>query len=187
LLTPESQDAAAAGDTKKFTIESTGDYTAASALLDYISINANKPLTSAAIGSYRTDVGRRPGAIGMTSSGATATAAALAMYNGKYNFDEDPAKILVFFGAYTGNYKFMPPASVEGNYLKMIINGDAFTTDIYVSMTFPNNCYKIIVYGKNTAGKVIGKYVGYSTGKTYDYWCISPENANYGKSGAKNL
>jgi hypothetical protein len=295
LLTPESQDAAAAGETKKFTVESTGDWTAASdqswatvspasgsgdgliavtvakntgaarqatltvkagsktktatvkqaaagsepepvltdeedlakavycikyaiaistqyndqnlrpssisgilsvsytasALLDYISFNAKTPLTSAAIGSYRTDVGRRPGAIGITSSDATARAAASTMLNGKYNFDEDPAHILAYFGGFMGSSKFSVPSSMTDvsllDYYKMITNGDAITTNIHASMFFPTNCYKIIVYGKNTAGKVIGKYIGYSTGSTYVYWCINPENGDYGKSGSKNL
>jgi hypothetical protein len=69
----------------------------------------------------------------------------------------------------------------------MITNGDAITEDLYKKIIFETNCYKIIVYGKNTAGKVIGKYIGYSTGSTYIYWCINPENGNYGKSGSKAL
>ncbi|MDR3236604.1 MAG: hypothetical protein LBT48_07795 [Prevotellaceae bacterium] len=161
----------------------------ASTLLDYMTFSAMKTTTIAA---FRTDVGRRPGAIGETSSSTAAIAAATTVYNGTYKFDEDPAHILVYFGGYSGSSKFAAPSSLKDvsllDYYKLLTNGDAFTSEISSSMwAFPNNCYKIIVYGKNKAGKVIGKYVGYSTGSSYEYWCINPENGNYGKSGTKAL
>jgi hypothetical protein len=159
--------------------------------LSHMSFNTSGALTTSTIVSFRIDVGRRPGTTCETSSNATAEAATTAMYNGTYNFDKDPANIVAYFGGFMGHYIFMLPSSMHDvsllGYYKMITNGDAVTEELYRTMAFATNCYKMIVYGKNKEGKVIGKYMGFSTGQNYQYWCINPENPNYGKPAVVNF
>ncbi|MDR0680260.1 MAG: hypothetical protein LBG15_00170 [Dysgonamonadaceae bacterium] len=109
-------------------------------------------------------------------------AASTAIRAGNYDYTNDPAKVIVYFGNWTGSSVF-----TSLNNLKLITNNNAITEQIYNGISFPNNCYKMIVFGKNGAGKLIGKYVGYSAnGKAYNYWCIDPESSSFGKQESKN-
>jgi len=99
-----------------------------------------------------------------------------------YDFANDPAKLIAAFGSWMGSSVFTSLSN-----LKLITNNNAITEEVYRSISFPNNCYKVIVFGKNKAGELIGKYVGYSTnGKSFIYWNINPESAKFGQRASKS-
>lgn len=132
---------------------------------------------------YDIDMGRRPSIIVNFSTTRENTIEAIsAIRGGTYDYTNDPERVIAYFGSWTGSDVF----TSLGN-LKRITNNDAITEQVYNSIVFPNNCYKIIVFGKNRANKLTGKYVGYSlNGKTYYYWCIDSENISFGKQASKN-
>ena len=135
---------------------------------------------------YDIDMGRRPSIIiGPSSSSVSRemkNEAISAVRTGNYDYTNDPVKVLAYFGGWTGSSVF----TSLGN-LKLITNNSAITEQIYNSISFSTNCYKMIVFGKNRAGKLVGKYVGYSTnGKSYIYWCIDPESSSFGTQASKN-
>jgi hypothetical protein len=102
--------------------------------------------------------------------------------SGEYDYAKDPAKVIAGFGSWTGSSVFTSLSN-----LKLIANNDAITEEVYNSIRFSTNCYKMLVFGKHSSGKLIGKYVGYSTnGKTFIYWCIDPESASFGKQASKS-
>jgi hypothetical protein len=150
-------------------------------LLSYVSFLQNEPLTSKVSAPFHTDVGRRPSTVCAIDNAEKATLYS-SINNGNYNFEADNSKLMICFGPYTGNSKFNSLAK-----LKIMANNDDITETVYSSIFFPNNCYKIIVYGKNKAGKLIGKYVGYSLGKNFEYWNINPESSSFGKSGTRTF
>ena len=40
----------------------------------------------------------------------------------------------------------------------------------------------MIVFGINSKKELMGKYIGFTTdGKVYNYWCIDPASADFGK------
>lgn len=125
---------------------------------------------------FRYDVGRRPAVMCFTTSSSTATATVTAIKDGTYDFENDPAEVLAYFGGYTGFSKFTSLAE-----LRKIANNPGITETVYNSMSFINNCYKVIIYDKNKPGRLLGKYVGYVHGEVFIYWCIDPEDNNFGK------
>lgn len=114
----------------------------------------------------------------LSNEDAIARAAASAIYNGTYDYANDPAGMFVYFGSFAGTILF-----TSLNDLKKMTNNDGITEEVYDKIQFPTNCYKVIVFGKNSNGEAIGKHVGYSlTGKSFTYWCIDPDDASFGKS-----
>ncbi|MDR1357230.1 MAG: BACON domain-containing protein [Tannerellaceae bacterium] len=134
---------------------------------------------------YGIDMGRRPFIMTSTTSidsRELSFAARSAVRAGTYDYATDPVYVIAYFGDWTGSSVF---TSLDN--LKLITNNSAITERIYNSMSFTNNCYKMIVFGKNTSGKLIGKYAGYSaSGKTYVYWCLDPESPAFGQQESRN-
>jgi uncharacterized repeat protein (TIGR02543 family) len=132
---------------------------------------------------YRIDNGRRPCiTTSPLSTKEASTAAMTSVGNGTYSYATDPAQVIAYFGNWMGSAKF---TSLDN--LKLIANNNAITEAIYNSISFPTNCYKMIVYGKNNAGTLIGKYFGYSLdGRTYFYVCIDPASTQFGQRSSKN-
>ena len=133
-----------------------------------------------AIVPFSIDMGSRPATICRVMT--IEEAATKSAVNNGYDYDNDPSKLQAYFGYYSGSGKF---TSLEN--MRRIANNNGITEEVYNAMTFPTNCYKIIVFGKNKAGKLIGKYAGYSLGKSYIYWDINPESSSFGKSGTKGF
>ena len=132
--------------------------------------------------SFYIDMGRRPFAILDSSISDEDSGGAFYIMSGTYDYVNDPVKVVAYIGSWTGSSVFTSLSN-----LKLMTNNDAITEQIYNSISFSNNCYKMIVFGKNKAGVLIGKYVGYSTnGKSYIYWCIDPESSSFGKQASKN-
>lgn len=125
---------------------------------------------------FKIDIGRRPAAMCLTKSTSISTAAVTALKNGTYDFGNDPANVLAYFGGYMGNSKFSSLTE-----LRKITNNPGITEAVYNSINFAINCYKVIIYDKNKSGNLIGKYIGYVLYDAYIYWCVDPDNANFGK------
>ena len=149
--------------------------------LGSVKIHQNKPLTSSVTVPFHIDMGRRPSTLCQVSS-TDETVYSYTLTAGSYDYESDPAKLLACFGGYQGSDKF---TSLDK--LKITANNDGITEEVYNAIKFPTNCYKIIVFGKNKAGKLIGKYAGYSLGTSYIYWDINPESSSFGKSGNKSF
>ena len=152
----------------------TAFYTQAS-VLDYV-----KFVLKTAVAGFRAESGRRPSVILAESTNQNISSAATALQNGTYDYAKDPASVRAYFTTYMGNSL---PALSD---LKRIANNDAITEELYSKMSFPTNCYKMIIYGTNSLGKIgeklYGKYIGYSLdGKTYNYWIIDPEHPSFGQ------
>lgn len=147
--------------------------------LHFMSFTPLPPLSSPKLVPFVLDLGRRPSAICLIQDTDIALATNNTLLKGTYDYSADPAKILACFGGYNGNGVF---TSLER--LRTVANNPEISKDLYDAISFPNNCYKIILFGKNKAGKVTGKYVGYAQGESYYYWCIDSESASYGKKGS---
>jgi hypothetical protein len=146
----------------------------------------NGALGSVSVSGYAAhfynDVGRRPFAILDASIPYENAGKAFYIMNGTYDYEKDSVKVIAYIGSWTGSSVFTSLSN-----LKLMSNNDAITEQIYNSISFSNNCYKMIVFDKDKTGKLIGKYVGYSTnGKTYIYWCIDPESSSFGEKASKN-
>lgn len=125
---------------------------------------------------FSIDIGRRPGAMCFASSSSIAANTVTELRDGKYDFENDPAEVLAYFGGYMGRSKFTSLAE-----LRKITNNPDITETVYNDINFVINCYKVIIYDKNKSGKLIGKYAGYVFEGTYIYWNIDPEDNNFGK------
>lgn len=153
-------------------------------LLSYASVSAKGPITSTTIINFRTDVGRRPGSICTTSTPELAAKATASYQNASYDYENDPSSLNALFGGFMGSSMFN-----SLNKLCALANNDAITETLYQNMNAatPVNCYKLIVFGKNKEGKLIGKYVGFVLYNSFVYWSINPENSNFGKSATAVL
>ena len=134
---------------------------------------------------YGTEMGRRPFImtyISSTDKKEKSFEASSAIRSGNYDYSNDPTEVIAYFGDWMGSSVFTSLSN-----LKLITNNNAITEQIYNSISFSTNCYKMIVFGKNSSGNLIGKYVGYSTdGKIYIYWCIDPDSPSFGEKTSKN-
>lgn len=139
----------------------------------YYNLKIDKKMTI----PFRFDVGKRPAAMCFVESSSVASNTATELKEGTYDFVNDPAEVLAYFGGYTGNSKFTSLSD-----LRKIVNNPGITEAVYNSISFAVNCYKIIIYEKNSSGKLIGKYIGYVFNEVYFYWCIDPEDKDFGKS-----
>jgi hypothetical protein len=147
--------------------------------LSHMSFSQREPLTSKMTAPFHIDVGRRPSTVCAVETLEQAITYA-SIKGGTYDFDTDPAKLIACFAGYMIDDKFKSLSN-----LRILTNNSDITEDIYKSIYTPTSCYKIIVYGKNKAGKLVGKYVGYSLGKTFEYWNINPESPSFGKPGTR--
>jgi hypothetical protein len=157
----------------------------ASTLLDYMEFFPNSLLTTTTFVRFHTDVGRRPASICESS-----LTPAVSLRNGTYDYEGDPSKVIACFGNYSGN-RFLGSLGFDLNKLKLIANNDDITQTVFSNIYFAQNSYKMIVFGKNKAGKLVGKYIGSTTYNgplvTFNYWCIDPEDASYGKNDSVDL
>ena len=143
--------------------------------MDFYTYSPSSPLTTRSITEFSYNA---PTSICASTSNDDTSQAASKIGAGTYDFANDPAKIMAYFGNFTGSSVF----TSLGN-LKLVANNDGITQEVYNKISFANNCYKIVVYGKNKNGKLIGKYVGYSTtGSSFTYWCIDADDASFGNS-----
>lgn len=110
-----------------------------------------------------------------------AVAARSKIKSGEYDYTGDPAKVIAFFGSFMGDGLFgnTHPALNE---LRDITNNSGITEEVYKKIKFPTNCYKLMVFGKNKTGALMGKYIGYATDeKSFNCICIDPESSSFGK------
>ncbi len=118
---------------------------------------------------------------GVKKEAEAAILARNAIGNGSYDYANDPSKIVAYFGSFAGSGVFTSLSN-----LKLIANNDAITEDIYSRINLGNNSYKIVVYGKNKNGVLIGKYVGSSSYTImsqlyFDYMNIDPDDTRFGQ------
>ncbi|MDR2039965.1 MAG: InlB B-repeat-containing protein [Bacteroidales bacterium] len=101
-----------------------------------------------------------------------------ALMNNTYNYDNDPGIIMSYFGSFSGSSVFTSLSN-----LRALANNDGITEEVYKKIAFPDGSYKLIVFVRKNE-KTFGKYVGYSTstGKSFRYWCIDPDDPSFGKS-----
>jgi len=114
--------------------------------------------------------------------GITARASILA---GTYDFAKNPNKVLCL---YTTSLN-----SIASDYssFKTITNQSKLTKAKYntiVGYASAVNVQKVLIYGKNSKGKLVAKYICLlanvsSTGSKISYMCINPENSKYMKKG----
>jgi hypothetical protein len=152
-------------------------------MLDYITLYSSDG-KSYVYGNvyYYTDMGRRPRIATGVSTKGPALSAASTIQGGNYDYANNPVEVVAYFGGWTGEGVF---GSLED--LKRMSNNEAISEEIYNTIHFPTNSYKLIVFGRNREGVLIGKYVGYSLdGKTFNYWCVDSENASFGQQDSKN-
>ncbi|GHT24064.1 hypothetical protein FACS189430_08350 [Bacteroidia bacterium] len=74
--------------------------------------------------------------------------------------------------------------------LKRLSNNSAITEDLFSKISYPSGGHsRLIIFGKNKAGTLIGKYVGYLTTiqSPFTYWCIDPESSSFGVRATKTL
>jgi hypothetical protein len=118
-------------------------------------------------------------------SGYTATEASekgiTSLAYGTYEYATDPANAVGLFqnGVAQGNTF----NTLED--LKRLSNNAAITEELFNDIKFPSGGhYRLIIFGKNSSGTLIGKYVGYVTNTTnvqiFNCWCIDPESTSFG-------
>ncbi|MDR2118402.1 MAG: hypothetical protein LBP25_02540 [Tannerellaceae bacterium] len=144
--------------------------------IDFFTYSPTSPLTEHALAEFRYNV---PVSICVKpKSDSNTTLAASQIGSGAYDFAGDPAKVLACFGSFAGSSAF---TSLDN--LRLVANNNGITQEVYSRISFATNCYKIVVYGKNRNGKLIGRYTGYSTtGFDFVYWCIDPDDPSFGSS-----
>jgi len=101
-----------------------------------------------------------------------------------YDYAKDPASIIAYFGTYSGD-RFFSAASLGENSalgkLQLVANNKSITEDF--NSLFPKNCYKILIFGKNKSGELIGKYIGFTlNGTSFSYWGLDPDDPKRGKA-----
>jgi hypothetical protein len=106
--------------------------------------------------------------------------------DGTYDYEADPAKAIgLFQNAIAANCNFNTLDD-----LKRLSNNSAITQDVFDNIVYPSGGqYRLIVFGKNSSGMLIGKYVGYATTyqSLFTYWCIDPESSSFGSRATKSL
>jgi hypothetical protein len=106
---------------------------------------------------------------------------------GTYDYAADPASAIGLF-----------PGIAEGNNfdtlenLKRLSNNSTITEELFNSIKFPSGGhYRLLVFGKNSSGTLIGKYIGYAPNTTnanvFYYWCIDPESTSFGSFASKTM
>jgi hypothetical protein len=110
----------------------------------------------------------------------------LAYGTDEYDYTADPTKAVgLFSNAIAANCNF----NTLDN-LKRLSNNNAITQDLFNSIIYPSGGqYRLIIFGKNSSGTLIGKYVGYATTYqgSFTYWCIDPESSSFGSRATKAL
>ena len=129
-----------------------------------------------AFGSYS-----RPALIcslqGSDANANAARAAHTAITNGSYDFVNDPANVIAYFGTLSSPSEFNSLSK-----LRLVTNNPDITEQVFNGIYFQNAFYNIIIYGKNKNGVLIGKYVGFSLdGKIFNCWHLDPEDPDFGK------
>ncbi|MDR2564410.1 MAG: hypothetical protein LBC98_10825 [Prevotellaceae bacterium] len=131
------------------------------------------------IATFHSDAGRRPSTICKVNNPDDAVTYS-TIKNENYNFDTNPANLLACFvdyGTYNGDLNIVINNNMGAEVGGKVVGG----------IRTKKNCYKMVVYGKNKAGKVIGIYVGYVEGTSFHYWDINPDSSSFGKSGSKTF
>lgn len=118
-----------------------------------------------------------------TSRSDTYPASVISAANGTYDYVNDPDYLKACFGSFTGSSVFKSLSN-----LKLLANNDKITQEVYDKITFPDGCYKMIVFNRKN-DKTYGSYVGYTTtaGEKCIYWCIDPDDVNFGKSSTISI
>ena len=123
---------------------------------------------------------RRPEEIRARYGSMLADGAVLSeIKNGTYNYARYSGKQIAIFHEYQPNNPYI---SLEN--LQKMTNNSAITQTIFDNIrgALPSYSYKMIVFGINSKKEFMGKYIGYTTdGKVYNYWCIDPASADFGK------
>jgi len=130
---------------------------------------------------FHTDYGQRPSVMAESNVRSSLT-------NGTYDYANDPQRVVAYMIAYSAG------APTLDN-LKLISNNDAITQELYNRIFIRNDntyLYKMIVYGKNSEGILIGKYVGWvelfvNSLMIYHYHCIDSEDPSFGMPSTKEV
>lgn len=110
---------------------------------------------------------------------------------GTYDFANDPAQILVYFGSFSGSLIFSVN-ELDGlstlSRMKIAANNNSIDVDVISKIRYPNNSYKVIIFGKNKSGEAIGKYTGYTTdGANFIFLRLDPDNPKFGQMGSMEI
>lgn len=106
---------------------------------------------------------------------------------GTYDYATDPARAIGLFQGVAQNNNFN---TLEN--LRRLSNNSAITEELFNIINFPSGSYyRLMVFGKNSSGILIGKYIGYAATTTnsniFNYWCIDPESASFGIFASKTM
>jgi hypothetical protein len=111
--------------------------------------------------------------------------------DGTYDYANDPANIIAYFGSYSGSLFFSTSEIEDDSYLnkvKIAANNNSITKEVLAKISFPNNSYKILIFGKNSSGVLIGKYIGYATSKnSFTYWRLDPDDPKFGQGSTMSI
>ena len=68
--------------------------------------------------------------------------------------------------------------------MQIVANNSSITANILNKISYPtNNSYKVLIFGKNKSGVLIGKYIGYSIANetSFTYLHLDPDDSEFGQ------
>ena len=162
-----------------------------------VNYNANLTLNYISFSQYTALVpylSNHPLTMGATSSSnvSAVRSARGQILNATYDYENDPASIFGYMGTYSGQLFFsINELGGKSTLQKMqeAANNYAITAEILGRMHYPYNSYKMLVFGRNSEGVLIGKYLGYATvdGKKFDYLILDPDDPKFGQLSSMSI